>query len=148
MSDITALQLRHMTRIARTLVALLVALTSARAHAQLKLLGDGGPGPIKAQHLTAELVSLSPSASSSAINFCKSTRVMRSEPSSKASTSLGLASLTAAEAYTYVIANAGASPRDQVDAYVVSTVESLGTSGAIITNQASTGLSNDGYGTL
>ncbi|KAN0115370.1 polysaccharide lyase family 1 protein [Hyaloscypha variabilis] len=65
-----------------------------------------------------------------------------------ASTSLGLATLTAAEAYTYVIANAGASPRDQVDAYVVSTVESLGTSGAIITNQASTGLSNDGYGTL
>ena len=65
-----------------------------------------------------------------------------------ASTSLGLASLTAAEAYTYVIANAGATPRDQVDAYVVSTVESLGTSGAIITNQASTGLSHDGYVTL
>jgi thiol:disulfide interchange protein len=33
----------------------------APAHAQLQVVGDGGPGPIKAQHLTAELVSLSPS---------------------------------------------------------------------------------------
>lgn len=65
-----------------------------------------------------------------------------------ASTSLGLASLTAAQAYTYVLANAGASPRDEVDSFVVSTVESLGTSGVIYTNQASTGLSNGGYGTL
>ncbi|KAJ3873209.1 polysaccharide lyase family 1 protein [Lentinula edodes] len=64
------------------------------------------------------------------------------------STSLSMASLTAAEAYSYVIANAGASPRDEVDTYVVSTVESLGTDGAIITDQDSTGLSNDGYGTL
>lgn len=64
------------------------------------------------------------------------------------STSLSMASLTAAEAYSYVVANAGASPRDEVDTYVVSTVESLGTEGAIITNQDSTGLSNDGYGTL
>ena len=30
------------------------------AHAQLQEFGDGGPGPVKAQHLTAELVSLSP----------------------------------------------------------------------------------------
>jgi thiol:disulfide interchange protein len=30
------------------------------AHAQLQVVGDGGPGPVKAQHLTAELVSLSP----------------------------------------------------------------------------------------
>ena len=28
--------------------------------AQLQIVGDGGPGPVKAQHLTAELVSLSP----------------------------------------------------------------------------------------
>src|ERR1700733_5962457 len=28
--------------------------------AQLPIVGDGGPGPVKAQHLTAELVSLSP----------------------------------------------------------------------------------------
>jgi thiol:disulfide interchange protein len=31
------------------------------ANAQLQVVGDGGPGPIKAQHLTAELVSLAPS---------------------------------------------------------------------------------------
>ena len=30
------------------------------AHAQLQSVGDGGPGPVKAQHLTAELVTLSP----------------------------------------------------------------------------------------
>lgn len=66
-----------------------------------------------------------------------------------APTSLSIAgSLTAAEAYALVIANAGASPRDEVDAFVVSTVQSLGTEGAIITDQNSTGLSNDGYGTL
>jgi thiol:disulfide interchange protein len=31
------------------------------ANAQLPVVGDGGPGPVKAQHLTAELVSLAPS---------------------------------------------------------------------------------------
>ncbi len=30
------------------------------AHAQIQVVGDGGPGPVKAQHLTAELVSLAP----------------------------------------------------------------------------------------
>jgi hypothetical protein len=65
-----------------------------------------------------------------------------------ASTSVGLASLTAAKAYTYVLANAGASPRDEVDALAVSTVESLGTSGKIFSSQTGTGLSNGGYGTL
>jgi thiol:disulfide interchange protein len=30
------------------------------ANAQLPMVGDGGPGPVKAQHLTAELVSLAP----------------------------------------------------------------------------------------
>ncbi len=30
------------------------------AHAQIKEVGDGGPGPVKAEHLTAELTSLSP----------------------------------------------------------------------------------------
>ncbi|KFX93768.1 hypothetical protein V490_04701 [Pseudogymnoascus sp. VKM F-3557] len=63
-------------------------------------------------------------------------------------TSLGLAKLSAADAYTSVLANAGASPRDEVDAFAVSTVQSLGKSGVIYTNQASTGLSNGGYGTL
>lgn len=42
----------------------------------------------------------------------------------------------------------GASPRDKVDAYAVATAQSLGKSGMIYTNQASTGLSNGGYGTL
>ncbi len=31
------------------------------ANAQLQVVGDGGPGPVKAQHLTVELVSLAPS---------------------------------------------------------------------------------------
>jgi hypothetical protein len=65
-----------------------------------------------------------------------------------ADTSLGMATLTAAEAYTAVLAGAGAFPRDEVDAFAVSTVKTLGTAGVIYTNQASTGLSNGGYGTL
>jgi hypothetical protein len=65
-----------------------------------------------------------------------------------ASTSLSMASLTAAQAVTAVFAGAGASPRDEVDAFAVSTAQSLGKSGVIYTNQASTGLSNGGYGTL
>lgn len=65
-----------------------------------------------------------------------------------AETSLSMATLSAAEAYTYVVENAGASPRDEVDSYVVALVQSLGTEGAIIGNQDDTGLSNDGYGTL
>lgn len=48
----------------RTIYALLL-LTCAlifqpSAHAQLEAVGDGGPGPVKAQHLTAELVSAAP----------------------------------------------------------------------------------------
>lgn len=65
-----------------------------------------------------------------------------------ASTSVGMATLTAAQAYDYVLANAGAMPRDEVDAFAVTTVKSLGTTGKIYTNQASTGLTNGGYGTL
>jgi len=40
--------------------ALLAAVTvgSMRVDAQIAVVGDGGPGPVKAQHLTAELVSL------------------------------------------------------------------------------------------
>ncbi len=54
-----------MTRIARPLLLLaaLFALLTAGASAQLKELGDGGPGPMKAAHLTAEMQSLSPSVS-------------------------------------------------------------------------------------
>lgn len=62
--------------------------------------------------------------------------------------SLGLATYTAAGAVTYVLANAGASPRDEVDAFAVATVRSLGTLGTIYGSQADTGLSNGGYGTF
>lgn len=65
-----------------------------------------------------------------------------------ASDSGAMAFRSAAEAYTYVLANAGASPRDEVDAFAVTTVESLGKSGVIYTDQTDTGLSNGGYGTL
>ncbi|NYF81015.1 protein-disulfide reductase DsbD family protein [Granulicella arctica] len=41
-----------------TLLFALLALP--RAHAQMQEVGDGGPGPIKAQHITLELVSLAP----------------------------------------------------------------------------------------
>jgi thiol:disulfide interchange protein len=43
-----------------TFLLLTCAVLLAPAHAQLQVVGDGGPGPVKAQHLTAELVSLSP----------------------------------------------------------------------------------------
>jgi len=43
-----------------TLFLLLGAVVSL-ANAQIEPVGDGGPGPVKAQHLTAELVSLAPS---------------------------------------------------------------------------------------
>ncbi len=49
--------------IRRLLVALLLVTCPCfqpAAHAQLQSVGDGGPGPVKAQHLTAELVSVSP----------------------------------------------------------------------------------------
>jgi thiol:disulfide interchange protein/DsbC/DsbD-like thiol-disulfide interchange protein len=39
----------------------LLLLSCLSASAQLKSVGDGGPGPVKALHLTAELVSLAPS---------------------------------------------------------------------------------------
>ncbi|KAK6541434.1 hypothetical protein TWF694_007245 [Orbilia ellipsospora] len=67
-----------------------------------------------------------------------------------ASTSAGLATLSAADAYAALIASngAGALPRDEVDNFAIQTLQSLGKSGVIYTNQASTGLSNGGYGTL
>jgi thiol:disulfide interchange protein len=48
-------------RISKLLLLACALLFHASAHAQLQVVGDGGPGPVKAQHLTAELVSLSPS---------------------------------------------------------------------------------------
>jgi thiol:disulfide interchange protein/DsbC/DsbD-like thiol-disulfide interchange protein len=41
-------------------LALLLAVFAVAAGAQIATVGDGGPGPVKAQHLTAELVSLGP----------------------------------------------------------------------------------------
>ncbi len=43
-----------------TLLWALLLLPLLCAHAQITEVGDGGPGPVKAQHLTAELTSLSP----------------------------------------------------------------------------------------
>src|SRR5271154_425829 len=48
-------------RIATFFLLACALLFHAPAQAQLQVVGDGGPGPVKAQHLTAELVSLSPS---------------------------------------------------------------------------------------
>ncbi|HEX5283792.1 MAG TPA: hypothetical protein VFW30_06715, partial [Bryocella sp.] len=42
------------------LACLLLLLPVFAAHAQIPEVGDGGPGPVKAQHLTAEITSLSP----------------------------------------------------------------------------------------
>ena len=42
------------------LLAILGVATGANARAQIAVVGDGGPGPVKAQHLTAELVALGP----------------------------------------------------------------------------------------
>jgi thiol:disulfide interchange protein DsbD len=53
-----------MTIVRKFSVALLLACAlflHPAANAQLQVVGDGGPGPVKAQHLTAELVSLAPS---------------------------------------------------------------------------------------
>jgi hypothetical protein len=57
---------------------------------------------------------------------------------------------SAADTYTAVLANAGASPthRDQVDSLVIADVKSLGKSGSLWTTQTATGLGNSGYGTL
>ncbi len=50
-----------MTRPARLLLILAILLAALHANAQLRDLGDGGPGPVKAPHLTAEMSSLAPS---------------------------------------------------------------------------------------
>jgi thiol:disulfide interchange protein len=47
-------------RIIPILLLLCAVFICNQAHAQIKVVGDGGPGPVKAQHLTAELVSLAP----------------------------------------------------------------------------------------
>jgi hypothetical protein len=60
-----------------------------------------------------------------------------------------LPTTTAAAAFSYDVANAGASlHRDAVDANVIANVTSLGKSGQMWSHQTSTGLTNSGYGTL
>jgi pectate lyase len=51
-------------------------------------------------------------------------------------------------AYTSVMESCGAFPRDAVDNFVLGDVTSMGLTGTIYTNQASTGLASNGYGTL
>jgi thiol:disulfide interchange protein len=56
-------ELKRLRRAFVLLSALLFVLAGAwqRLHAQIAVVGDGGPGPVKAQHLTAEMVSVGPS---------------------------------------------------------------------------------------
>jgi hypothetical protein len=64
------------------------------------------------------------------------------------STTSSIPTSSAADAYSYDIANAGALPRDQVDSLVFGDITSLGTKGSLWTSQTATGLSNDGYGVI
>jgi hypothetical protein len=65
-----------------------------------------------------------------------------------APTTTSLATATAAQAYAYDVAHAGALPRDQVDTSVIADVTSLGKTGSLWTTQAATNLANGGYGTI
>jgi hypothetical protein len=62
------------------------------------------------------------------------------------STTNSIPTSSAANAYSYVAANAGAQPRDQVDSLVMGNVTSLGRTGSLWTTQKATNLGNDGYG--
>src|SRR5258707_5144389 len=64
------------------------------------------------------------------------------------STTSSIPTSSAADAYTYVAANAGALPRDQVDSLVSGDVTSLGKMGSLWSSQIATGLCNDGYGVI
>ena len=50
----------RLMRLRRILPVLLLLLACVRGNAQLTEVGDGGPGPFKAQHMTVELTSVSP----------------------------------------------------------------------------------------
>ena len=52
---------RHRSSANILLSLLSSAVLLVHAGAQMQMVGDGGPGPVKATHLTAELTSLSPS---------------------------------------------------------------------------------------
>jgi hypothetical protein len=56
--------------------------------------------------------------------------------------------LSATDAYSSVLASSGAWPRDTVDNFVLSDVNSLGLQGQLYKDQSKTGLPNDGYGTI
>lgn len=64
------------------------------------------------------------------------------------STTASIPTSSAASAYQFVVANVGAQPRDQVDGQVVANLTSLGKTGSLWSSQQSTGLADDGYGTL
>ncbi|WP_433965624.1 protein-disulfide reductase DsbD family protein [Tunturiibacter gelidiferens] len=53
--------MKNVRKLSALLTFVCALLFQTPANAQLQVVGDGGPGPVKAQHLTAELVSLSPS---------------------------------------------------------------------------------------
>lgn len=69
-------------------------------------------------------------------------------PAPWSSATAAIPAVGAAAAYTEVLANAGATPRDAVDTLVVNDVRSLGTAGNLWASQTATGLANNGYGTL
>ena len=52
--------LRDLLRFTSATIALMLCAAAPAAHAQLVEVGDGGPGPVKAPHLTVELTALSP----------------------------------------------------------------------------------------
>ena len=50
----------NIRRLSTLLLAACTFFFHPSVNAQLQVVGDGGPGPVKAQHLTAELVSVAP----------------------------------------------------------------------------------------
>jgi thiol:disulfide interchange protein len=54
------LNLMNIRRLSKSLLLACALFIHPSVNAQLQVVGDGGPGPVKAQHLTAELVSLAP----------------------------------------------------------------------------------------
>jgi thiol:disulfide interchange protein len=54
------MDLMNIRRLSKSLLLACALFIHPSANAQLQVVGDGGPGPVKAQHLTAELVSLAP----------------------------------------------------------------------------------------
>jgi thiol:disulfide interchange protein DsbD len=59
-NTIESVRIRIQKRFLALLLAIFGVAVGEPARAQIAVVGDGGPGPVKAQHLTAELVSLGP----------------------------------------------------------------------------------------